>query len=71
MTLPTFLPTEGVRLLKVREVGRRLNRSKSSVHNLIDTGKLRGFWLGGEKRVTVEDLEHYIASLAMIRPTRL
>lgn len=69
--LPELLPVEGQRLLKVTEVARILGRSRSSVHNLIDTGKLPAVWLGGEKRVLPEELDTYIANLRRVRPTRL
>lgn len=69
--LPAALPVEGQQLLKVREVARRINRSKSNVHEIIDRGDLPAVWLGGEKRVRPEDLDAYIASLQPVRPTRL
>lgn len=51
------------RLLTVEEVAEVLNVSKGTVYNLFQAGALPGLKLGRSRRVSVEDLDAYLARL--------
>lgn len=51
-------------LLKVAETGERLNVSRATVYNLIRDNKLDSVKVGRSRRVPVEAVERYVASLS-------
>jgi excisionase family DNA binding protein len=55
-------------LLTVAEVAERLGVTTSSVHNLINAGKLRCLRFGNARRVRPEDLEAHCDARAGARP---
>lgn len=52
---------EGINMLSVGAVAKRLAVSKSSVYELIGKGDLPHFNIGGRKVVAAADLERYVA----------
>jgi excisionase family DNA binding protein len=54
--------------LTVQQVADRLARKKSSVYALIQSGKLRGYRMGGAVRVAEADLERFIDGGVIVPP---
>ncbi|MFO0905783.1 MAG: helix-turn-helix domain-containing protein [Pirellulales bacterium] len=55
--------SETVRLMTVQEVARRLNISRSKAYQMVDSGALPHFRIGGSVRVAEEQLAEYLESV--------
>lgn len=52
---------ESCTVLTPAEVMEVLGIGKNSIYTLLNSGKLRGFWIGKIRRISAEALEEFIA----------
>ena len=57
-------------MLSIKDVSERLNISERTVRNLLNSGELQGYKIGGIYRVNEEDLNNYLKNSRVEKETK-
>lgn len=57
-------------MLSIKDVSERLNISERTVRNLLNSGELSGYKIGGIYRVNEEDLNNYLKNSRVEKETK-
>ena len=57
-------------MLSIKDVSERLNISERTVRNLLNSGELSGYKIGGIYRVNEEDLNNYLKNSKVEKKTK-
>ena len=62
------LPTDAMAMLTVRETAKRLTISLSSAYDLIHSGELPHYRIGGAIRISEADFQDFLAAARLEKP---